>query len=126
MTELEPTRENDALVAEAMGWTAVSLDAMAYQPTPLWRGRPPLPKRQSRYEIPDYLTDPAQVVPMMLRLGELQSGPIDLSPPGAGRHPTCWRLNIWRRIRVFDGETANLAVAAALLDVWEARKEGGV
>ncbi len=99
-----------------MGWTAVE-DGFGG----LWGFCPDAgPAR-----VPAFTSDPAQVVPMMERIDKLVEGPIDLSPPRpayAGYASTPWRVNPWHLKRVFDGKTANLAVGAALLAVWEAHQ----
>jgi hypothetical protein len=119
---IEANKETDARVAEAMGhvWksgTIVGCDRIGETGEGWGLGT----FSWVNPECAAYTTDPALVVPMMERIGELQGGCIDLSPPGGGRTPS-WRMNVWQITRVFDGPTANLACAAALLEVWERAK----
>jgi hypothetical protein len=121
MTELQPTRETDARVAEAMGWTNVRVDGHDVWGKPPDYGSAARPWSKLTETVAGfYTTDPALVVPMIERIVELSGKPIDLRR---------WMDNRWSVYESpfsddYSAATANLAVAAALLAVWEEVKGG--
>lgn len=140
--DLEPTRETDIRVAEAMGWrwlvspphgifaacrTLTRPEAHPGIYTWVWDGDPTIrPDRVPEYSshIPHYTTDPALVVPMLARIGKLVGGPVDLSPPDpdSAQPPIVWSVGVWRKHLHRGAATANLALCTALLAVWEEMK----
>ncbi len=64
-----------------------------------------------------FTTDPAQVVPMIKRIGELVGCSAYLA-----YYPAAERWACWLHGEAYGGDTANLAVAAVLLAAWERRK----
>ncbi len=111
---LEGTRENDARVAVAMGtpWMKPRHGNCCTCQTCGW------PHDECKC---GWVEDPALVVPMMRRLAELAAwldcATLRVWPDGSAE---CWVEREDATEHAFSGgPTANLAVAAALLAVWE-------
>jgi hypothetical protein len=116
----EPTRETDARVAVAMGWTEVRIERTSngHNLFDALMGVPSQPKRQSRYLIGRYTTDPALVVPMMERMAELAQAQVVIKRWLRTEWP--WSCHVLGTdTEVWSADTANLACCAALLAVWE-------
>lgn len=116
MSELEPTRESDARIAEAMGWS-VRVHKVPDYPL-VYLACPPWPPHQEQ-AMHKYTTDWAMVLPMWERVAELGKGWVNMAYDPLKHIWHAHAYNDGMPVQA-EGPTANLAVAAALLAVWEA------
>lgn len=147
---IEPTRETDVRIAEAMGWhwfvarvypnkqarALLSPDAQPFiggSWVGKWDGDASIePFRDGYRDVVRYTTDVSLVVLMMERMGKLTGRSVALNM----MEPGDWSIypedpayfDLWSDGEM-SGDTANLACCAALLAVWErvkaARKGSG-
>ncbi len=117
MSELQPTRENDARIAEAMGWTVKLHDEVPDCP-PFYLARPPWPPRQEQ-QLPYFLTDRALIQTMIERIGQLAHCRVTLhhNPRSTKDRYVC-EISGGHQAGTFGASTPNLALGSALLMAW--------